>query len=54
MGACCQKREQSDKMAVVQNGKYSVPAGGITSNEVPNLLEFTTRFFTQCIKCWFL
>ena len=42
MGGCCGKRDGA-------SGQGNTTAlGGITSNEIPKLLEFTNNFFGYC------
>lgn len=41
MGGCCGKREP-----VPGQANTTTTIGGITSNEVPKLIEYTNSFFT--------
>ena len=42
MGSCCGKRETTGKTD--GSGGSTANLGGITSNEVPKMIEFATKF----------
>ncbi len=46
MGSCCGKREANPAELVSKKGQ----AAGITSQEVPRLTQYISKYFTECKK----
>lgn len=46
MGGCCEKRSNVE-VTKIETKKPPPVQGGITSTEVPKLLEFVNHYFTQ-------
>lgn len=45
MGSCCSKREEKID---AEKTKQLANQGGITSQEIPKLIQFISNYFTQC------
>lgn len=52
MGSCCAKRS-ADLVSSGKDGKGISLSGNITNNEIPKIIEFINKYFTQSIYSFY-